>query len=120
MRGPRVVVYEGTRPRLRFRLKRPDPDKPGATTPYTLVGATVAFNIKTDPDDFSNLYGYSSSVGEIVITDDGTDPSDKYSEVEVQCNRGVPNPGTYFYHIVVTVATIPDIVTDGIFEVVNI
>jgi len=120
MSGPPIVVHEGAAPKLFIRLKKRDPSKPGGTLPYIITGATFEFNVKEDPDSPTEAFDYNSPT-EIQIITDGTVLGAKYSEISIQTAAADHLvPGFYYYHLVVIVSGLPDIVAANTYEVVNI
>lgn len=118
----RIVAYEGKSPLLTIRLKRKVPG--GGTAPYKLDQATeIEFYVKTDPDlaDANAEFVYKLTDMDITITDDGSEVTDKYSEITIQCAAAdLTPPGVYYYHLDTTIAAKKDTVMSGFFEILNI
>lgn len=119
----RVKVFERTDPVLTFRFKK---EVPGSTltVPYTLDNVTeIEFLAKNDYDDDDGdaVITRLLSNAHIVITDDGTGVSDKYSEITVALtSANLTDAKNYYYFIRATKAGKKEVINSGILEVQNI
>ena len=118
----RIVVKEDSDPLLTIRLKKKIPG--GGTNPYLLDGnPVVEFYVKEklSDDDVDALFSYTTTGGQIAISDDGTGVGDKYSEVTIQCSSThLAAPAVNYFHLDVIKANKRDVVMHGFFEITDI
>lgn len=116
-----IKVFERNAALLTLQIKKKQPG--GVTTPYVLTPVTdIEFYGKLAPNDpdANALFVYTMTGGEIVITDMGTDPSDKYSEITVQCAvNDLLTPRSLYFHLDLLEPG-RTTVSNGIFEIVNV
>lgn len=108
-----LIVDQNQDPKktFRFRVRKAD----GTTVPYTLEGSpTIEFYLKASPQAADGTAKYTIANSAIVITDDGTQAADTYSEITVQfAAADIATPGRFWYRIDVIKAAKRETVIEG-------
>lgn len=118
---PDIHVFENNAPLITIRLKKDNGD--GTTSPYLLTGAPAidfyAKNRKADTDANAKFH-LSTAASDITITNDGSGPGAKYSEMTMRCkSTDLTPPGSYPFHLDVTKAAHPETVMANNFIIEN-